>query len=495
MANSVLDRARAGCVAASLLAGLALSAPAARGQQPVTGTPAGQAPGGGQPSNSGFASGPSEQVAQPGIGPLFGSPFGADHLFGDWGGVQPYLQGHGVNLNLDYLTENGDNITGGRRQSFGTTGQIGLELDLDFGKLLGWQGLAFHSITVNREGRNLSADSIGDDLGTFQEIYGGGGNVIAHLVYSYFQQSLLNNRLDVVGGWLPVGTFFGSSPLYCDFVNVLFCGNPHPLPNYPGEADWPQASFGTQVRYLVTPQLYAMVGLYQTDPDFGTGGGGISGFAWADAQKSGVSVPVELGWVPTFGPNHLIGHYKFGYDRDTHRYADVLDNRQGVPQLLGGGAFASRDRDDFYVLFDQMLLRQGAGEMDGIVLLGGWVHATDSVSPLTQHAFVAATTTGSPWGRPKDTLGASFQWVEMSGKFTRAQELSEALGQGAPFNIDGFGTAYGPQNTEQTVELTYIAHVFRGVTLQPDFQYIIRPGATTNTPDAAVLGFRTNINF
>ena len=319
--------------------------------------------------------------------------------------------------------------------------------------------------------------------------------MIAHLVYSYFQQSLLHNRLDLVGGWLPVGTFFASSPLYCDFVNVLFCGNPHPLPNYPGEADWPQASFGAQARYLLTPDLYAMVGLFQTDPDFGTGGGGISGFAWADAQKSGVSIPVELGWVPTFGPRHLIGHYKFGYDRDTHRYADVLDNRQGVPQLIGGGAFASRDRDDFYVLFDQMLLRQGPGEMDGIVLFGGWVHATDSVSPLTQHAFVAATTTGSAWGRAKDTLGASFQWIEMSGKFTRAQELSASLGQGAPFNVDGFGTAYGPQNTEQTVELTYIAHVFRGVTLQPDFQYIIRPGATTNTPDAAVLGFRTNINF
>ena len=83
----------------------------------------------------------------------------------------------------------------------------------------------------------------------------------------------------------------------------------------------------------------------------------------------------------------------------------------------------------------------------------------------------------------------------MSGDFTRAEEIALEQGAALPITRDGFGPAYGPQNTEQTVELTYIIHVFRGVTLQPDFQYIIRPGATTNTADVAVLGFRTNVNF
>ena len=142
-----------------------------------------------------------------------------------------------------------------------------------------------------------------------------------------------------------------------------------------------------------------------------------------------------------------------------------------------------------------MLMRQGPGDTDGLIVLGGWVHATDSVTPLTQHAFIATTTTGAGWGRPHDTLGASFQWYEMSGQFTHAEELALETGGSLPFAVDGNGTAYGPQNTAQTVELTYIIHVLRGVTLQPDFQYFIRPGATTNTRDAAALGFRTNINF
>ncbi len=464
-------------------------------QQPVSGKPA-NAPTNAQPlANTGFATGPSEQIAQPGIGALFGSPFPSDHLFGDWGGARTWLQKRGVDVALDYLTENGGNVTGGQREGFRTSGQVGLELDLDFEKLLGWQGAAFHSITVNREGRNVSVDSIGDDLATVQEIYGGGGNKVAHLVYAYFEQELAKGHVDLAGGWLPIGTYFASSPLYCDFMNVLFCGNPHPLPNYPTERDWPQASLGVQARFLPLRQFYIQVGLFSTDTNFGTGGGGGSGFAWADAQKSGASVPIELGWVPSFGPRHLIGHYKVGYARDTHRYANVLYNTQGIPQAIGGGAFASEDRDDEYVLFDQMLLRQGKADTSGVIVFGGWVHATDDVSPLTQHAFVGATTTGSPWGRPKDTLGIDFNWIEASGTFTRAEELAFAAGQQAPVNVDKFGGAYGPQNTEQVVELSYIAHVFRGISVQPDFQYVIRPGATTATPDAAVLGFRTNINF
>ncbi len=475
--------AAAGLMLLGLIPALAQQ-PTASGSPQINGT-----------ANSGFATGPSQQVAEPGVGPLFGAPFGAEHLFGDLGGARTWLQDRGVAINLDYLTENGGNITGGQRESFATAGQVGLEVDLDLDKLLGWSGAAFHSITVNREGRNVSRDAIGDDEATFQEIYGGGGNVVAHLVYAYIDQSLVKNRLDLVGGWLPVGTFFASSPLYCDFLNVLFCGNPHPLPNTPGENDWPQADLGLQARALLTRQIYLQLAVFQVDTDFGTGGGGISGFAWADTKKSGLSVPVELGWVPRFGKQNLIGHYKVGYDRDTHRYPNVLDNRQGLPQAVYGGAFASSDRDEVYVLFDQMLMRQGPGDTDGLIVLGGWVHATDSVIPLTQHAFIATTTTGAGWGRPHDTLGAAFQWYEMSGQFTRAEELALETGGSLPFNVDGNGTAYGPQNTAQTVELTYIIHVLRGVTLQPDFQYFIRPGATTNTRDAAALGFRTNINF
>ena len=452
---------------------------AVRAQQPPaanTANPEMSAP------HSGFAAGPSEQISTPGLGPLFGAPFSGAHLFGDWGGARTWLDQHGVSVNLDWLTENAGNITGGRRQSFDFAGQVGLEVDLDLDTLAGLKDAAFHVMIVNGNGRNVSTDAIGDDLATTQEIYGGRGNVVAHLVYSYWEQAIDHDRIDLVGGWLPVGTYFAASPLYCRFMNVLFCGNPHPLPNYPGEEDWPQASFGGQVRWIPLPQFYAMLGLHQTDIDFGTGGGGISGWAWADPHKSGVSIPVEIGWVPRLGKANLIGHYKLGYDHDTHAYADVL----------GSG---SHRRDMYYVLVDQMLLREGKTDTDGVIAFAGYVHATDKVSPLTRQVFVGLTASGAPWGRAEDDVGLDYHWIEMSGDFTRAQEIAEATGTPLPLTLAGFGPSYGPQNTEQVVELNYNVTLAPGLTVMPDFQYLIRPGATSRIPDAAVLGFRSNVNF
>lgn len=435
----------------------------------------------------GFATGPSLQVANPRASVLFASPFAPDHLFGDWGGARSWLADHGVQVALDWLSEDTGNVSGGRQQGFRTSGQVGLEVDLDGEKLAGLRGAAFHTMTVNREGRNLSADALGDGLGTTQEIYGGGGNVVAHLVYAYGEQSLLKGRVTVDGGWLPVGTYFAASPLYCAFLNVLMCGNPHPLPNYPGEADWPQASFGGLVRVVPAPQFYLMAGVFSVENDFGTGGGGISGWAWADPHKSGVSVPAELGFVPRIGRTALEGHYKLGFDRDTHRYA-VIGGPAG-PDPRGRG------RTMWYVLADQMLLRFGKGTTDGLIAFGGWVHASEDVSPLAQHAFGGALMSGAPWGRPHDRLGAVWHWIEMAGRYTRAEEAALLAGSAAPLSLDGFGPAYGPQNTEQVAELDYTAAVFRGVTLTPDFQYVIRPGATDRTRNAAVLGFRSNVNF
>ncbi len=484
----VPQRSRAAGILLTTL--MLLSARASRAQQPVSSVPPSQPAVTGGPQatpNTGFAAGPSVQVAQPGIGPLFGSPFGNNHLFGDWDGARTWLEDHGIGVDLDWLTENAGNITGGRRQGFDFAGQVGFEVDLDLQKLIHLDGAAFHSMIVNGNGRNLSNDYIGDDLATVQEIYGGRGNVVARMVYAYYEQALAHDRIDVVAGWLPVGTYFASSPIYCDFVNVLFCGNPHPLPNYPGEADWPDASFGGQVRLLPIRQLYLMFGLYSVDTSYGNGGGGISGWAWADPHKSGVSIPVEIGWVPHLGRDRLVGHYKLGYDHDTHHYADVLASADG--SATGHG------RDMYYALADQMLVRQGPGDTDGVIVFAGYTHASDRVSPLTTQAFAGLISTGSAWHRPADTLGIAYHWIEMSGAFTRAEELAQLTGASLPITIDGFGPAYGPQNTEQVVELNYAASVIRGVTLIPDFQYIIRPGATTAIPDAAVLGFRTNITF
>ena len=441
-------------------------------------------------ATGGFGATPSQQIGNVNVGPLFSPPFGADHLFGDWYGARTYLADHGVNVLADYLTEDFGNITGGRKQGFDYVGQLGLEVDLDFGKLAHLDGFSTHTVIVQRAGRNLSADYIGDSLGTVQEIYGGGGNVLAHLVYTYGEYELPNKRVDIAAGALPVGTFFAASPLYCDFVNVLGCGNPHPIPNYPGEPDWPASTFGGQIRVLPTIDTYLMAGAFQVNPNFS----GRSGFKLFNGGTTGVSFPVEAGYVPRIGPNNLVGHYKLGYDFDSSSYPGLLQDANGQPFVLSGNPPRQvKNRNMFYVLVDQMLLRTGKQDTDGVVALGGYVHADRNISPLADHLFGGVATSAAVIGRPKDSFGALFHWIHMSGQLTKTQELEVA--NQLPLTSGGFGPVYGIQGNEETVELEYTAQVYRGVTFEPDFQYIIHPGATGATRDAAALGFRTNVQF
>ncbi len=73
----------------------------------------------------------------------------------------------------------------------------------------------------------------------------------------------------------------------------------------------------------------------------------------------------------------------------------------------------------YYVLVDQMLLREGKTDTDGVIAFAGYVHATDKFSPIAS---------GAPWGRPEDYLGLDDHRIEMSGDFTRFQEIAEVTG-------------------------------------------------------------------
>lgn len=430
---------------------------------------------------------PSTAVTYPALN---SQPFGTEHLGADWGGVRPWLEDHGIYAGLNYYPEIAAIVAGGQRQGIDYTSQLGLSVDLDGQKLLGWSGFALHSVIVQRNGRSASADFLADDLDAVQQIFGGGGSVAAHLVYLYGEQQLYNGRVDLAGGRLPVGTFFASSPIYCYFVNVIFCGNPHPLPVYPGEPDWPAATWGGQARVYVLPSVYVMGGVFQVNPNFG----GPSGWDLFIHGTTGVSVPLEAGWIPSFGPNHLLGHYKVGFDNDSSSYPSLFVSTNGLPIALSGlPGRPDHGRRMYYALWDQMLVRTGKGDTDGLIAFGGFVHADADISPLENQVFGGLLSTASFIGRPQDSLGIAVSWFQVSGALTATQQLEEVLGQ--PLTGGGLGTPVGVQSHEVELEAMYIAKLYRAVYAEPDIQYIINPGGTSRTHNALSLGLQLSVTF
>ncbi|GBR00815.1 porin [Acetobacter oeni] len=423
----------------------------------------------------------------------FSAPYGATHFLGDWWGAQPWLQNHGIHILVDIHEELAGNFRGGWRQGVTDAGQVGVETDIDWGRLTKakfMDGFWTHTMIVNGHGRNLSTQYIGDSIGGVQQIYGGRGNVVAHLVYMWGEKTFLHNRIDVSAGWIPVGSFFAASPLYCMFMNVAMCGNPAPNKYTEGNRDWPSGNLGFVVRVNPTSDTYIMAGLFAVSPH--SYNGGISGWAWAQDGLGKFSSPVEIAWMPHFGRNKLDGHYKAGFSYDNSRYPDLYSDINGNSwQATGLAKRMHAGRASAWVQLDQMLVRNGDGPTNGLLALAGYMWTDGKTTAMAHHIWAGMVETGAPWGRPMDSVGVMYQWLGMSRTLLLQQESSLALG--LPYQSNQWGPSWGLQTHENIYELFYNAHVAPGLTLQPDFQYINRPGGTTTFHDAAVMALQFNV--
>jgi porin len=226
-----------------------------------------------QQTNSGAGINPGQQEVQQAPP----APASSPHLFGDWDGLRTDLGNLGIGLNVDYTTESAGNVAGGLRRGVDYAHQIGIQLDVDWEKLAEIPGFSTHLAVVNRAGRNLSTDYIGDKVIQAQEIFGAGFDMAVHDIWFYGEEKLLDGRVDAVFGRVFPGMDFAASPLYCDFMTLTICGHPRALTAEQAFIDWPQNTWGSRVRVRPTAETYVLVGIYASQP---FPAGGRSGFDW-----------------------------------------------------------------------------------------------------------------------------------------------------------------------------------------------------------------------
>lgn len=310
----------------------------------------------------------------------------------------------------------------------------------------------------------------------------------AHLVYFYTELKLADGRVDLEAGRLDVGNDFAASPIYCNFMILAVCGHPRALQASAGFTDWPQASWGGRVRLRLTPTIYLQTGVYETKP---YPAGGRSGFDWSLDHDTGVSTPAELGWEPVFGKRYLTGHYKAGYIYDSSDYADFLTGQFGLTTVEAAHHPAQQrsGRSQFWITFDQMLMRNGPDMNDGLVALGAFAHADASTSTIRDLAELGMIGRGFWHSNPGQQFGLMAVYYHVSNRLNAAETIETALGE--PLT----GGALGTQSDAMVLEANYTIPVWAGVQAQPELEYFIRPGATTHTPSALILGLKTHVAF
>ena len=426
---------------------------------------------------------------------ILGDQLPTEHLTGEWGGMRTSLAGRGIDLGFVYESQTAGVVSGGLRRGVDYTQSVDVAADVDWAKLVGLRGLSTHIGLVERAGRNASRDYVGEQVNQVQQLYGGGGDVLTHLVYLYAEQKLLDSTLNVKAGRLYVNRDFATSPIYCEFLSLSFCPGPRPLVLQDSFTVFPNSTWGGRVQGSPMPSVYLEAGAYQVRPQFG----GRSGLNWSLNGTTGVSVPVELGWEPRFGGDQLQGHYKVGGLYDTSAYPDLSAGQYGSLLMRSsdtGNIGRRQGQAMAYTLVDQMILRTGPNGTDGVIAFAGYAYADPRTAAIGQEAFGGIYARGVIPARPGDSIGVSASWFEASRYLTATQKLQRSLGK--PVSA-GLGTSILPsgdvQGHEIVLEARYAAKLSTGILLTSDLQYVIRPNETAQRRSAAVAGLQVLLDF
>ncbi|WP_241663679.1 carbohydrate porin [Oecophyllibacter saccharovorans] len=436
-----------------------------------------------------------------------------------------WLRDRGVAIMLDNTNEFAGAITSprkglGLKQGASNAGQYSLENDIDWERLAGLKGFETHIIGVGRYGIPASR-MFGDNINPSSEIYGGGGNVFFHLVFFYGEETLFNGRLNIAAGRMSMLWDYSNSPIYCNFMNNAFCGNPKTSTDSYTRSSYPGTDWGIRVRGRPTNNIYIQVGAYFPDRGIYTTHENRTGFKFNGAEISGVQIPVEVGWEPQFGADRLQGHYKVGAAPDTSRHflgvynpPDARNNAKAnmyTPDgfLVPGTGRLRHFGWGIWALADQMILRHHTRDTmeGGLIAFAGAYWNNPSTSMRGKLYEVGLVDTGFWPSRPLDTVGVAFSYTGSDRYTRRAQAFQMAHGMsppnGTPFWNNVGDTASGPlmwgsygiQRWGSTLEAMYRIHVTRGVTFAPDFQYYFHPGMQRRLKDAAMLGFKSHIQL
>src|SRR5215831_3227761 len=393
-----------------------------------------------------------------------------DHLFGDWYGARTWLDDRGIDPTFTFVTDSLGNPTGGTRQGFTTANNLGLDLNFDLEKLVGLEGGSFLFSMSYRFGGSLSANYI-HNFFPVQQVFGGETFRVVNVSYL---QKLFDDRVEFRLGRIATGDDFLVSRYNYLFVQNGFDGNPVGIFfNSPGMTAYPNDTWGALVKVRPTARTYIMGGVYNGDPSIRTNDRHGADFSMDGPVFAIGEVAYQPNSVP--GDRGLIGNYKAGFWYDNSRFTNFNTDE------------FERGNWGFYTMFDQVLVRLGEQKSHrGFGIVGSLLVSPDqSISQMPYFFTCAVVTRGIFPSRPRDIVGLGVVYGHFSNDLQNSQRSAQQL-----------DPSVGVQSHETAMELTYRLALLRSALyLQPDLQYVFRPGGTGRIPDALVLGAQVAVNF
>lgn len=415
--------------------------------------------------------------------------------YGDPGGYRAFLAGRGITYSLTYIGETLGVASGGLRRGAIYEGRLDAQLDVDLEKLAGLSGLAFHTNAYQIHGHGLSRYYLGNIFVT------SGIEALSstRLYELWLEQKFLEDRLAIRAGQLAADTEFLVSQYAGLFVNSTFGWPGITAVNLPsGGPAYPLATPGIRVKVAPMPGVSAMLGIFNGDPA-GPGPGDPQRNDRGGVEFRARDPALIIGEAAySYGAKDtLSGTVKFGGWTHLGRFdSPRFDAFGGSLADPAGSGIARRFRGNYglYGVVDQLLYRVPGTEDGGLGVFARVSGSPGDRNLVDVYVDGGFTYKGLIPGRPDDTFGVSASYARISDAY-RGFDRDSVLFNGTPSPI---------RSSEAMVEVTYQAQIVPGWTVQPDFQYIFRPGGgvvNSRSPvmalekDAAVVGLRTTIRY
>ena len=423
----------------------------------------------------------TEQIAPDNTSSWLNGPY----LGGEWGGTRSKLESEGIDPYLVYTSIVSGNPSGGIRQGGPKYAQdINLGFTFDLQKLVNWNGAAININGVDRIGHTIRPEvgSVYDPV----QIYGG-------QTYTLFNATLEQRFCNDLGafklGRLSPGDDFAESPLYNDYVNNGIDGQIRAVIFDTRFSTYPFATWGARLRFDPSPEFNVLTGVFQVSDRYVDRY--FHGANFDIRGSDGVQIVQQFGWTPEFDKKPVPPPLGRGTGAGGSASPPTA---QGLPgHYFIGGYWSNSDYTQFgtpvrtrisygsYAHADQMIYREAPGSDVGLILFGTAAYAPQqNISIIPFQLSGGAIYQGLAPGRPQDltTFGVIY------GDFS-----------------NDYATTVAPQfdgsrpKTETDFEVGYRIQVTGFAYVQPDVQYIVRPGGTGNIPNAVVLAAQFGVTF
>ena len=424
------------------------------------------------------------------------APPGQSYLTGDWGGLRSYLERSGVTFTISYTDDFLANVSGGIK-----TGAVGIgifqpQVDLDLQKLLGWEGDRIHIHGLVTHGPPFSSNYLGNILAVSNLEAG----PVARLYAAWFEHNAPGDLWSVRAGLMLGDSQFLQSNTAANFINngiswpTFLAGNlPASGPAYPLPAP------GVRLRVKPRDDVMLQTAVFSGDPAGGNGSNQPVPLPTGTvfSLSGGAFFIAEASYLPNQGKDApgLPGAYRIGaWYHTSSRFGDQRFDIDGLslasPQSTGIPLNHTGDYG-IYGVIDQTLYRVPGTDDQGLsafLRAGGVPNDRNLISFYADGGLLYK---GLVRGRPDDKVGVAFAYARIGDN---ARELDGDIG--------ALGSFFYPVRSDETmIEVIYQAQLKPWWTLQPEFQYIFRPGGGVLNPDgtlranAWVIGLRSSLNF